>query len=159
MVMRTPGIALALCLSASAAPLAAQEYGPQPDAATRAEILRLRESAWRTWFANDQAGFQRIVPAELVALGWGGGPWEDRGQTLAQMAEFAKGGQALETLEFPQNVFQQYGDVVILYTRFRLVLKDGAGKLAETTGRGTEIFVRRNGRWIHTGWHLDTIGG
>jgi hypothetical protein len=157
--MRTPGIALALCLSASAAPLAAQEYGPQPDAATRAEILRLREAAWRTWFANDQAGFQRIVPAELVALGWGGGPWEDRGQTLAQMAEFAKGGQALETLEFPQNVFQQYGDVVILYTRFRLVLKDGAGKLAETTGRGTEIFLRRNGRWIHTGWHLDTIGG
>jgi hypothetical protein len=21
----------------------------------------------------------------------------------------------------------------------------------------TEIFVRRNGRWIHTGWHLDTV--
>src|SRR5512134_327207 len=157
MVMRTPGIALALSLSASAVPLAAQEYGPQPDAATRAEILRIREAAWRTWFANDQAGFQRIVPQELVALGWGGGPWEDRGQTLAQMAEFAKSGQAIETLEFPHNVFQQYGDAVILYTRFRLVLKDGAGKLQETTGRGTEIFVRRKGRWIHTGWHLDTI--
>lgn len=24
--------------------------------------------------------------------------------------------------------------------------------------RGTEIFVRRNGRWAHTGWHLDTVG-
>lgn len=156
--MRTPGITLALFLVASAAPLAAQEYGPQPDAATRAEILRIREAAWRTWFANDQAGFQRVVPDELVALGWGGGSWEDRGQTMAQMAEFAKGGQALELLEFPQNVFQQYGDVVILYTRFRLVLRDGAGKLEETTGRGTEIFVRRKGRWIHTGWHLDTIG-
>jgi hypothetical protein len=158
--MRTPGIALviALCLAASATPLAAQEYGPQPDAATRAEILALREAAWRTWFANDEAGFQRVVPEELVALGWGGGPWEDRAQTLAQMGEFAKGGWTLRSLEFPQNVFQQYGDVVILYTRFRLMLADPAGKAEETIGRGTEVFVRRDGRWIHTGWHLDTIG-
>lgn len=157
--MRTPGISLAVLLAATAAPLAAQEFGPQPDAATRAEILALREAAWRTWFANDQAGFQRIVPEELVALGWGGGPWEDRAMTVAQMAEFARGGQALTTLEFPRNVFQQYGDVVILYSTFRLVLSDRAGALQETTGRGTEVFVRRNGRWIHTGWHLDTIGG
>ena len=27
----------------------------------------------------------------------------------------------------------------------------------ETTGRGTEVFVHRNGHWIHTGWHLDTV--
>ena len=155
--MRPFAVALILALSSSTLP--AQQYGPAPDAATRAEILALREAAWRTWFANDQAGFQRTVPDELVALGWGGGPWEDRAQTLAQMAEFAKGGWTLRTLEFPQNVLQQYGDVVIVYTRFRLVLADSAGKLEETTGRGTEVFVRRGGRWIHTGWHLDTVGG
>ncbi|MGH7586896.1 MAG: YybH family protein [Gemmatimonadales bacterium] len=156
--MRTHGIALALFFLGSTTPLMAQEYGPQPDAATRTEILAVREAAWRTWFANDQAGFQRVVPGELVALGWGGGPWEDRAQTLAQMGEFAKGGWTLDSLEFPRNIFQQYGDVVILYTAFRLVLRDGAGTREETTGRGTEVFVRRGGRWIHTGWHLDTIG-
>jgi hypothetical protein len=75
------------------------------------------------------------------------------------MEEFATSGQTLKTLEFPRNVFQQYGDVVILYTSFRLVLVDRDGKEAETTGRGTEIFVRRNGRWIHTGWHLDEVAG
>jgi len=48
--------------------------------------------------------------------------------------------------------------MVILYSTFRLVLADPDGKLSETTGRGTEVFVRRNGRWIHTGWHLDTVG-
>ena len=157
--MRCRSIALALSLSVFASPLAAQQFGPQPDAATRAEILALREAAWRTWFSNDQAGFQRVVPDELVALGWSGGPWDDRAGTQARMEQFAATGQTLKTLEFPRNVFQQYGDVVILYTSFRLVLADREGKTQETTGRGTEVFVRRNGRWIHTGWHLDEIAG
>ncbi len=156
--MRTFGTALAVFLSVSASPLPAQQFGPQPDAATRTELLALREAAWRTWFANDQAAFRRIVPDELVALGWDGGPWTDRDDNLASMAEFAKSGQTLKALEFPRNVFQGYNDVVILYSTFRLVLADPDGKLSETTGRGTEVFVRRSGRWIHTGWHLDTVG-
>ena len=149
---------LALMLTAGAAPLAAQQYGPQPDAKTQREILAVRESAWRSWFANDRAAFEKAVPAELVALGWGGGPWDDRAGTLAQMGEFANGGGALAVLEFPRNVFQQYGEVVILYSRFRVVITDRAGTAQETTGRGTEIFVRRKGHWVHTGWHLDTVG-
>lgn len=63
----------------------------------------------------------------------------------------------LASPDFPRNVFQQYGDVVILYTSFRLVLKGASGDAQTTTGRGTELFVRRNGRWIPTGWHLDTV--
>jgi hypothetical protein len=157
--MRGFGILLAMFLLSSFTPVHAEEYGPEPDPATRAEILALREAAWRTWFANDHAGFQRVVPEELVAMGWAGGAWEDREQTLGTMAEFANGGQTLRELEFPRNVFQRYGDVVILYTSFRLVLADAAGKAEEIAGRGTEVFVRRNGRWIHTGWHLDTIAG
>ena len=149
---------LALMLAMMASPLAAQEFGPQPDADTQRDILALRETAWRSWFGNDRAAFQRVVPDELVALGWGGGPWEDRTQTLAQMEEFAKSGNTLATLEFPRTVFQRYGDVVILYTSFRVVLKDAAGNLQETSGRGTEVFVYRGGRWVHTGWHLDTVG-
>jgi hypothetical protein len=157
--MRKLGIALATLLLSSITPLHAGEYGPEPDSATRAEILELRDAAWRTWFSNDQAGFQRVVPEELVAMGWAGGTWDDREQTLRAMAEFAKGGQTLRALEFPRNVFQQYGEVVILYTSFRLELADAAGKAEEISGRGTEVFVRRNGRWIHTGWHLDKVAG
>jgi len=154
--MRSVRLALAAMLL-SAAPLAAQQFGPQPDAATRTEILRIREKAWRTYFANDQEGFKSVVPQELLAVGWDGGPWEDRAQVLNGMAEFAKAGGAIETLEFPENVMQQYGDAIILYTKFRLVLKMGDGKTSETRGRGTEIFVKRDGRWIHTGWHLDQV--
>ena len=160
--MRALGIAAAtvvlIFLSGGASGASAQEFGPQPDAATQRELLTIREAAWRTWFVNDRAGFERVVPDELVALGWDGGPWQDRTQTIAGMAEFAKSGQTLTTLEFPRNVFQRYGDAVILYTSFRIVLTDRAGAAQEVTGRGTEIFVRRRGRWIHTGWHLDTVG-
>ncbi len=157
--MRTLGTALTVVLAVGSSPVSAQQFGPQPDAATQQEILALREAAWRTWFANDRTGFERVVPEELVALGWDGGPWDDRGQTVAQMGEFAKSGRTLTALEFPRNVFQRYGDVVILYTTFRIALSDSAGQAQETTGRGTEVFVRRKGRWIHTGWHLDTVGG
>jgi hypothetical protein len=148
---------LGLTALAIAAPLAAQDYGPQPDNATKTEILRVREAAWRTWFSNDREGFQRVVPQELVGMAWSGGAWEDRATTLISMAEYAKAGERLQTLEFPRNVFQQYGDVVILYSNFRVVVVDRAGKSSETKGRGSEIFVRREGKWIHTGWHLDTV--
>ena len=151
-------LAIGLALLSVSAPLSAQRYGPAPDPATQREILALREAAWRTWFANDQEGFGKVVPDELVALGWDGGEWGDRAHAMAAMAEFAKRGMKLTTLEFPQNVFQQCGDAVVLYTRFRLVLTDSEGKSSESTARGTEIFVRRNGKWIHTGRPLDPIG-
>jgi len=149
---------VAFLFAVTAARLSAQEYGPQPDATTRTELLTLREAAWRTWFANDPAGFTRIVPGELVAMGWDGGPWTDRAQNVRQMAEFATSGQRLESLAFPLTVFQRYGDVVILYSTFQLVLVDGANAQQAISGRGTEVFVRRDGHWIHTGWHLDRVG-
>lgn len=144
--------ATALAL-AGLSPVAAAE----PDEATRQTILGLREQAWRSWFGNDREGFLQVVPDELVALGWDGGPWQDRDAALASMARFADGGKRLVSLDFPRNVFQQYGDTVILYTQFALELADPAGAVTRTAGRGTEIFVRREGRWIHTGWHLDTV--
>lgn len=155
--MRVLVMAAALLVTV-VSPAAAQSYGPAPDAATTREILSLREAAWRAWFSNDTAAFMRVVPDELIALGWDGGPWSDRAQTIGQMREFAAGGSTLVTLEFPRNVLQQYGDAIILYTSFRIVLKGTNDAMQETTGRGTEIFVRRKGRWAHTGWHLDAVG-
>jgi hypothetical protein len=155
--MRMLAVTLALCMTTSIRAVTAQQFGPEPDDATRRELLQLRDAVWRAWFGNDRDAFQRIVPAELVALSWTGGAWHDRRSTMEAMATFAEGGQTIRTLEFPRNVFQRYGDVVILYTTFRIVLADRDGKESATSGRGTEIFVRRGGRWIHTGWHLDAI--
>jgi hypothetical protein len=153
--MRTLSAAVASLLVAAAWADAPDRFGPQPDAKTRTTILALREAAWRSWFSNDAKTFQSVVPQELVALGWGGGAWEDRAQTLREMETFARSGARLTALEFPENVFQHYGSTIILYTQFHVTLTSADGTAQEIRGRGTEIFVLRRGRWIHTGWHLD----
>ncbi|MBK6304579.1 MAG: hypothetical protein IPF47_02205 [Gemmatimonadetes bacterium] len=53
---------------------------------------KVREAAWRAFFTNDTTLFKRVVPDELMAMGWGGGPWQDREQTVASMKEFAASG-------------------------------------------------------------------
>jgi hypothetical protein len=133
------------------------DFGPAPDAATQHEILRLRDAAWWAWFTNDRVAFDRLVPHELLAMGWGGGTWDDRASTLERMAEFATSGIRLVSLDFPANAFQAYGDVVIVYTAFRAVLAAPDGAESCVCGRGTEVFVRRQGHWIHTAWHLDNV--
>ena len=155
--MRIGRLLLVTLLGATRA-AAQAPFGPEPDPATKTQILELREAAWRTWFANDTAGFVRVVPDELIAMGWDGGPWENRSQAIAAMASFAAGGLKLTKLEFPRNVFQQYGDVIILYTAFRLEMAGSTGEPQRLSGRGSEVFVRRKGRWIHTAWHLDNVG-
>ncbi len=135
----------------------AQQFGPQPDDKLRTALLKDRETAWRTFFSNDHAGFTRLVPDELLAIGWDGGGWSDRAQTLNNMNEFAKSGRTLSALEFPRTEFQRYGDVVIMYSTFRVTLKSPDGTTQQTSGRGSEVFVLRKGRWIHTAWHLDNI--
>lgn len=137
--------------------ISAQSFGPKPDAKTRAELLSIRELAWRAWFSNDRAEFTKLVPDELIAIGWDGGIWADRAQSMANMGKFAESGQTISALEFPRTEFQRYGDVVITYSTFRIVMRGKDGKSQETSGRGTEVFVMRNGRWIHTAWHLDKV--
>lgn len=146
---------LALLMTMLSVTALARDMAPLPDAQTREEVLRLREAAWRTWFGNDPEGFKRVVPDELVAFNWDGGTWENRAMVLRGMSEFAETELKLASLEFPDNVFQKYGETIILYTTFRVVLASGDGSLQTISGRGTEVFVKRRGRWIHTGWHLE----
>ncbi|MEQ1832288.1 MAG: nuclear transport factor 2 family protein [Candidatus Eisenbacteria bacterium] len=142
---------------AAPSPATRRDFGPVPDEATRTEILRLREATWWAWFTNDRAAFDRLVPHELLAIGWSGGPWNDRASTLEHMDEFARTGAKLRSLEFPVNEFQSYGDVVIVYTAFHATLAPANGGEQIVHGRGTEVFVRRGGQWVHTAWHLDNV--
>ena len=61
-----------------------------------------------------------------------------------------KGGR-LVRLAFPDTQAQRFGDVVVLYGRYEAVIySDGAERTLR--GRLTEMFVRRDGRWLHPGW-------
>ena len=125
------------------------------------ELLATRVTAWRAWFAGDVAALEAMLPAEFIAYGMTGKELSDRARTLAASRAFAASGGRLERLDFPATSAQRYGDVVVLYSLYEARLVDRAGKETTLRGRATEVFVRRDGRWLHPGWHLDleTSGG
>ena len=120
------------------------------------EVLRLREAAWRAWFAGDEAALTRMLPPEFIGINMQAGPFSTREKTLEQSREFRAEGGRLVRLEFPETRAQRYGEVVVLYGRYVAVMESG-GSERTVSGRLTEVFVRRDGRWLHPGWHLDTV--
>jgi hypothetical protein len=135
--------------------LAAAASAADAPAKIEPEVLKLREAAWRAWFAGDTDALGRMLPPEFIGLSMEG-PLTGRERTLQESSGFHAGGGRLVRLEFPETQAQAYGDVVILYGRYRVVFEsDGAEKAV--SGRLTELFVRQGKTWIHTGWHLDTV--
>ena len=81
-------------------------------------------------------------------------PFTNRAQTLDGARAFRERGGRLVRLAFPETQAQRFGDVVVLYGRYEVVIQsDGAERTMR--GRLTEMFVRRGGKWLHPGWHLD----
>jgi hypothetical protein len=60
------------------------------------------------------------------------------------------------TLNFPHTEVQRFGDVAVTWSTFRLVT-EVKGKQSTDTGRATEIFVLRDGRWVNPGWHTSSV--
>ena len=119
-----------------------------------AELLGVREAAWRAFFGGDAKTLGDLLPEEFLGLGMNDGPFTNRAMTLEASRAFREAGGRLVRLAFPETQAQRFGDVVVLYGRYEVVVHTGG---AERTMRGrlTEMFVRRNGKWWHPGWHLD----
>jgi hypothetical protein len=120
------------------------------------EVLRLREAAWRAWFAGDEVALRRMLPPEFIGINMQAGPFSTLDETLQQAKAYRAAGGRLVRLEFPETRAQRYGDVVVLYGRYVAVM-ESSGSEQTASGRLTEVFVRRDGRWLHPGWHLDTV--
>jgi hypothetical protein len=121
---------------------------------SRQRILEARESVWRAYFTNDREKLEKLIPEETIAINDGSEKWADRAAILAGAQRFAESGAKLVRLEFPKTEMQVYGNVVIIYTTY-LYETERDGKRSVTNGRGTEVFVQRNGQLVNTGWHLD----
>ena len=121
----------------------------------RASLFADREAVWRAWFAGDEGQLRDLLPEELIAINAGVNEWSDRAQTLRDSASFAAGGGTLVRLGFPKTEVLAYGDVAILFTTYEFETEQG-GKRTTASGRGTEVFVRRDGRWVNPAWHLDS---
>ena len=118
------------------------------------ELLSAREAVWRSWFANDSSRLAELVPAELIAIDQSE-KWENRDEVLAGSKDFAAKGGKLVRLEFPQTEVQMYGYTATLYSKYLYEIEFD-GKRSTRSGRATEMFVNRQGKWVNVGWHLDS---
>lgn len=123
--------------------------------AARSELLAAREAVWRAYFAGDLAQLEKLIPEEAVVVNDSAGEtFINRTGILEAAKKSAQAGARLVRLEFPRTEMQVYGDTAVLYTTYLFELENAQGKRSTQAGRGTEIFVRRRGAWVNTGWHL-----
>jgi ketosteroid isomerase-like protein len=118
------------------------------------DLLRVRESVWRAWFAGDGKLLQRLVPAETIVISAGDKEWKGQSEVLKESADFHASGAKLTRLEFPKTRIQHFGNVAIVWSEYVLEI-DSNGKKTVSGGRATEIFVWRGGAWLNPGWHTD----
>jgi ketosteroid isomerase-like protein len=118
------------------------------------QLLRVRETVWRAWFAGDTKTVEDLVPPETIVISSGEEEWKRQADVLRTSAEFhAKGGK-LVRLEFPRTEVQHFSDVAIIWSSY-VVETEVDGKQASSSGRVTEIFVWQSGHWTNPGWHTD----
>ena len=122
------------------------------------EVLVAREAAWRAFYDGDVKALGDMLPQEFIGINMNDGPFANRAQILDAARAFRERGGRLVRLTFPETQAQRFGDVVVPYGRFEVVFQSG-GEERTRRGRLTEIFVRRDGKWLHPGWHLDLTAG
>ena len=149
-MLRALTTAILLCV-----PSILTAQGTMLDAKSKADLLATRELAWRAWFAGDNKTLEAMLPPEFIGVSWGEGPWSSKAESIASSQEFAKNGGKLTALEFPKTEIQSYGDVAFVYSTYKVSFTAG-GQPVMQEGRSTEVFVRKNGKWLHPGWHLDS---
>lgn len=120
----------------------------------RERILTAREAVWKAWFANDRPLLEKLIPEEAIAINDGEENWSNRAAILEGAKRFADNGGQLVRLEFPKTEIQVYGDTIIIYTNY-VYETEVNGKRSTSSGRGTEMFVRRGNDLVNVGWHLD----
>lgn len=123
---------------------------------SREQILSAREAVWKAYFGNDLATLEKLVPDDVIAMEGDSKEWSNRAAVLDGARRFAESGGKLVSLEFPKTEIQAYGNTIIIYTTYHYET-DVHGERRSASGRGTEMFVRRNGAYVNVGWHLDSM--
>jgi hypothetical protein len=132
----------------------AGQVSGEVSARTRAELYAARDAAWRAFFSDDPHQLERLLGPELVAIQQHQEAWVDRGQLIGLARSISKADVKIKRLEFPRTEVQVFGDVAILY--YTYIFETASARASATdSGRGTEIFVRRKGKWVDVGRHRD----
>lgn len=116
-------------------------------------LLTARRLVWTAFFTNDQHALGNLLPEDLVA-GNKDSPWKSRNAILQDAANFAAHNGKLLTLNFTHVHIQHFREVTVIYSDYSLT-GEWSGAPFQQKGKTTEVFVRRNQRWINTGWQID----
>jgi hypothetical protein len=149
----------ALILAAAASPLAAQSaprVGTTLPAAEQTELMTVRKAVWVNWFSGDTAALRKVLTPELIAISPDVPRWQSLSETIYASAGFKADGGKFISVAFDSDVVHRFGEVVVMFSLYTVVMEH-SGKRTTQRGRATEVFVRQNGRWLHTSWHLDVI--
>jgi hypothetical protein len=153
--MRVPLFASSLlALALVAAPPIAGVFA-EPGQDWRTAVLAAREAAWRDFF-GDSDKLAAALTDDFIGMS-SDGPWRNRTETVADSRETIAGGTRLAKVEFPRTDIQRYGDVVIIYTTYELQLSSKGQPGPVQKGQATEFFVWNGKRWLHNGWHLQSL--
>ena len=126
----------------------------QIDDETRVELLAARDAVWRAFFADDLSQLDGMLGPELIAIQQHQEKWENKTDLLKMARLIREQGVKITEVKFPRTEVQLFGDVAILYYTY-VFGTAGSEWAVSHEGRGTEIFVRRDGKWVDVGWHLD----
>ncbi len=119
---------------------------------TRNALLTAREAVWRAQFIADPS----LIPPEAIGIVEWTDDWKHRDEIISGAKEAAANGLTIKRLEFPRTEIQLYGDTAILYSTYIYEAEFNGQSAGVETGRSTEVFVRRNGKWLNSGWHVDS---
>ncbi len=119
---------------------------------TRNALLTAREAVWRAQFLADPS----LIPPETIGIVEWTDDWKHRDEIIAGAKEAAANGLTIKRLDFPKTEIQLYGDTAILYSTYIYEAEFNGQSAGVETGRSTEVFVRRNGKWLNSGWHVDS---
>jgi hypothetical protein len=149
--------AVALALVTTAAPLYGQAAPRMAMTLTGTELAELeavRKAVWVDWFTGDTAALRKVLGPELVAISDGAPHWQSLEESLAASASFKGDGGKLVSVSFDSTLTHRFGETVVMFSHYTVVTERGDSRQTRK-GRATEVFVRENGRWVHTSWHLD----
>lgn len=126
-----------------------------PTSAERKELLAVRQLVWESYFLNDQARLKELIGEDFLTINPGEEHWQNRDEFVAGAKAFADHQGKLVSLSFPRTEIQSFGDVAVLYSLVKITM-ESQGKRESLNCRSTEVFQRRNGRWVNTGAHVDS---
>lgn len=135
--------------------LSAAQAQTTPTSAERKELLEIRQLVWESYFLGDQAKLKELIGEDFITINPGEQHWQNRDEFVTGAKAFADHQGKLVSLSFPRTEIQRFGDVAVLYSLVQITM-ESQGKRQSLSCRSTEVFQKRNGRWMNTGAHVDS---